>query len=68
MSKTGILLAGGSGTRLLPLTGPGGSNKHLVCVHNKFIIDYSLQSLINLGCDTVNVILGGAHFEQGSVS
>jgi len=64
MSKTGILLAGGSGTRLLPLTGPGGSNKHLVCVHNKFIIDYSLQSLINLNCDTVNVILGGAHFEQ----
>lgn len=64
ITKTGILLAGGSGTRLQPLTGAGGSNKHLIPVHNKFIIDYSIQSLIDMGCENINVILGGAHFEQ----
>jgi glucose-1-phosphate thymidylyltransferase len=62
--KTGVLLAGGSGTRLNPLTGIGGSNKHLIPVHNRFIIDYSLSSLVDMGCENISVILGGAHFEQ----
>lgn len=60
--KSGILLAGGEGTRLKPLTNL--SNKHLLPVHNKFIIDYSLQTLIDIGCKNITVILGGEHHEQ----
>src|SRR5690349_11190686 len=58
----GILLAGGTGSRLAPLT--NAINKHLLSVEDKFIIDYSLNTLINLGCKTVFVILGGNHYEQ----
>lgn len=64
MIKTGILLSGGSGTRLYPLTGPAGSNKHMLPVHNKFIIDYSIGTLISSGCENISVVLGGAHHEQ----
>lgn len=58
----GIILAGGSGSRLFPLT--GSTNKHLVSVHNKFIIDYPLNSLKELGITDLTVILGGDHFSQ----
>jgi glucose-1-phosphate thymidylyltransferase len=62
--KSGILLAGGTGSRLAPLTGDAGFNKHMLPVHNKFIIDYSLQTLIDIGCENITVILGGDKFEQ----
>lgn len=62
MINNGILLAGGSGTRLKPLT--NFSNKHMIPIHNKFIIDYSLQTLIDLGCKEITVVLGGEFFQQ----
>lgn len=62
MSKNGIILAGGTGSRLMPLTSI--VNKHLLSVNRKFIIDYSIESLKNMGCQDVTVVLGGAHYSQ----
>jgi len=60
--KSGIILAGGAGTRLLPLTNV--INKHLVTVHNQFIIDYPLNTLKQMGIENLTVVLGGPHFDQ----
>lgn len=60
--KNGIILAGGTGSRLFPLTHV--VNKHLLGVNGNFIIDYPIQTLKSLGCQDVTVILGGNHFSQ----
>ena len=60
--KNGIILAGGTGSRLLPLTSV--VNKHLLGLNGKFIIDYPINTLKQLGCQDVTVILGGAHYAQ----
>jgi glucose-1-phosphate thymidylyltransferase len=59
---SGIILAGGTGSRLAPLNSL--FNKHLVPVFNKFIIDYPLDTLRNLGVKDLTIVLGGAHFSQ----
>lgn len=60
--KNGIILAGGTGSRLMPLTQV--VNKHLLGVNGKFIIDYPIESLKKMGCQDVTVILGGNHYAQ----
>jgi len=60
--KHGIILSGGNGTRLRPQTSV--INKHLLSVGDKFIIDYPLQSLRDLGVTHLTVVLGGSHFGQ----
>lgn len=60
--KSGIILAGGTGSRLAPLNNM--FNKHMVPVYNKFIIDYPLETLKNLGVKNITVVLGGNHFSQ----
>lgn len=60
--KSGIVLAGGTGSRLAPLNSL--FNKHLVPVYNKFIIDYPLATLQNIGIQNVTIVLGGQHFDQ----
>jgi glucose-1-phosphate thymidylyltransferase len=60
--KNGIILSGGSGTRLAPLTNV--VNKHLLGLNGKFIIDYPINTLKQLGCQDVTVVLGGAHYAQ----
>lgn len=60
--NSGIILAGGTGSRLAPLNNL--FNKHMVPVYNKFIIDYPLDTLKNMGVQNVTVVLGGAHFSQ----
>ena len=52
----GLLLAGGHGTRLRPLTFTG--NKHLLPIANKPMILYGLEHLINAGINEIGVILG----------
>lgn len=59
---SGIILAGGTGSRLAPLNTL--FNKHLVPVYNKFIIDYPLETLRTMGVTRLTVVLGGAHFSQ----
>jgi len=60
--KNGILLSGGMGTRLLPLTEI--FNKQLISVNGKFIIDYSIDTLKQMGVENLTIILGGTHFDQ----
>jgi glucose-1-phosphate thymidylyltransferase len=60
--KNGIILTGGHGSRLSPFTNI--TNKHLLNVNNKFVIDYPLKTLKNMGVQNLTVVLGGNHFEQ----
>lgn len=62
MVKNGIILAGGTGSRLYPLTHV--VNKHLIDVNGKFIIDYPIDTLKKMGVENLTVILGGNHFSQ----
>ena len=53
----GVLLAGGSGTRLFPLTLV--TNKHLLPVYDRPMIYYPLATLRELGCDQAMIVVGG---------
>ena len=53
----GIILAGGMGTRLKPLTDI--DNKHLLPVYDRRMIEYPLQTLVDLGVKDVILITGG---------
>lgn len=53
----GIILAGGLGTRLLPLTKI--TNKHLLPIYNKPMIFYPIQTLINAGIKDILIVTGG---------
>lgn len=53
----GIVLAGGLGTRLNPLTKV--TNKHLLPVYDKPMIYYPIQTLVNAGIRDIMVVTGG---------
>lgn len=55
----GIILAGGLGTRLRPLTLV--TNKHLLPVYDRPMIHYPIECLVNAGIDEVLVVTGGEH-------
>jgi glucose-1-phosphate thymidylyltransferase len=55
----GVILAGGLGKRLYPLTKI--TNKHLLPVYDKPMIFYPLQTLINAGIDEILIVAGGNH-------
>ena len=58
----GILLAGGSGTRMRPLT--RHRNKHLLPVHMRPMIDYALGTLLTMGLSDILVVTGRSHMGQ----
>src|SRR5690606_3094128 len=53
----GVILAGGLGSRLSPLTKI--TNKHLLPVFDKPMIYYPIQTLINAGIDDIMIVTGG---------
>ena len=53
----GIVLAGGLGTRLRPLTSV--TNKHLLPVYNQPMIHYPIQTLVNAGIRDIMIVTGG---------
>jgi glucose-1-phosphate thymidylyltransferase len=53
----GIVLAGGLGTRLQPLTKI--TNKHLLPVYNRPMIYYPIQTLVNAGITQILIVTGG---------
>jgi glucose-1-phosphate thymidylyltransferase len=58
----GIVLAGGLGTRLRPLTTV--MNKHLLPVYDKPMIFYPLEMLAEAEIDEVMIVVGGQSTEQ----
>jgi glucose-1-phosphate thymidylyltransferase len=55
----GVILAGGLGTRLYPLTHV--TNKHLLPVYNKPMIFYPIQTLVNAGVTDILIVTSGPH-------
>ena len=53
----GVVLAGGSGSRLYPLTKI--TNKHLLPIYNKPMIYYPIQTLVDAGIKDILVVTGG---------
>ena len=53
----GVILAGGLGTRLHPLTKV--TNKHLLPVYDKPMIYYPIQALVNAGIRDIMLVTGG---------
>jgi glucose-1-phosphate thymidylyltransferase len=55
----GVILAGGLGTRLYPLT--HATNKHLLPIYNKPMIFYPIETLVRAGITEVMIIASGPH-------
>jgi len=55
----GIILAGGTGSRLYPLTKV--TNKHLLPVYDQPMIYYPLNSLVNAGITEIMIVSGRGH-------
>ena len=55
----GVVLAGGLGTRLSPLTKI--TNKHLLPIYNKPMIYYPIQTLVEAGIKEILIVAGGRH-------
>lgn len=55
----GVILAGGLGMRLRPLTLV--TNKHLLPVYDRPMIYYPIECLVNAGIDDILIVTGGEH-------
>src|SRR6267142_3412576 len=53
----GVVLAGGTGSRLSPLTRV--TNKHLLPIYDKPMISYPLQTLVEAGIQDILIVTGG---------
>ena len=55
----GVILAGGSGSRLAPLTRI--TNKHLLPLYDRPMVTYAVETLVQAGIDELMVVTGGTH-------
>jgi glucose-1-phosphate thymidylyltransferase len=55
----GVILAGGSGTRLHPLTRI--TNKHLLPLYDRPMVTYAVEMLVQAGIDELMLVTGGTH-------
>ena len=58
----GVVLAGGTGSRLFPLTKV--TNKHLLPVFDKPMIYYPIQTLVNAGIREILLVTGGKEWRR----
>jgi len=58
----GVVLAGGLGTRLYPLTYT--TNKHLLPIYDQPMIFYPIRTLVKAGIKSVMVVVSGPHSGQ----
>jgi glucose-1-phosphate thymidylyltransferase len=55
----GVILAGGSGTRLHPLTRI--TNKHLLPIYDRPMVSYAIEALVQAGVTELMLVTGGTH-------
>ncbi|MHB8059724.1 MAG: sugar phosphate nucleotidyltransferase [Gaiellaceae bacterium] len=55
----GVILAGGSGTRLHPLTRI--TNKHLLPIYDRPMVNYAIEALVQAGVTDLMLVSGGTH-------
>jgi len=55
----GVILAGGSGTRLDPLTRI--TNKHLLPLYDRPMVTFAVEALVRAGIDELMLVTGGTH-------
>jgi glucose-1-phosphate thymidylyltransferase len=55
----GVILAGGTGSRLHPLTRI--TNKHLLPVYDRPMISYAIEALVKAGVTEMMLVTGGTH-------
>jgi glucose-1-phosphate thymidylyltransferase len=55
----GVILAGGTGSRLHPLTQI--TNKHLLPIYDRPMISWAIEALVNAGVQEVMLVTGGTH-------
>jgi glucose-1-phosphate thymidylyltransferase len=55
----GVILAGGSGTRLHPLTRI--TNKHLLPIYDRPMVTYAIEGLVAAGVSELMLVTGGTH-------
>jgi len=55
----GVILAGGKGTRLNPLTRI--TNKHLLPIYDRPMVTYAIEALVNAGVTELMLVTGGTH-------
>ena len=55
----GVILAGGSGTRLHPLTRI--TNKHLLPIYDRPMVNYAIEALVQAGVKDLMLVTGGTH-------
>jgi glucose-1-phosphate thymidylyltransferase len=55
----GVILAGGTGTRLHPLTRI--TNKHLLPIYDRPMVTYAIEALVGAGVTELMLVTGGTH-------
>jgi glucose-1-phosphate thymidylyltransferase len=55
----GVILAGGTGSRLHPLTQI--TNKHLLPVYDRPMISWAIEALVKAGVTDLMLVTGGTH-------
>src|SRR2546422_3392764 len=55
----GVILAGGTGSRLHPLTRI--TNKHLLPIFDRPMVTYAIEALVRAGVTEMMVVTGGTH-------
>jgi glucose-1-phosphate thymidylyltransferase len=55
----GVVLAGGKGTRLHPLTRI--TNKHLLPIYDRPMVTYAIEALVQAGVKDIMLVTGGTH-------